>query len=96
MSQIKCILSLVLAVSLLSACAHVPDKVENPPPNPGLSRILQRGELIVGTTGKQPPLNPPRPERPWIGCPSPEKEKIPKVQGRPQGISDIITISLIV
>jgi polar amino acid transport system substrate-binding protein len=57
MSRFKCIVSLVFAVSLLSACAHLPDKVENPPPNPGLSRILQRGELIVGTTGKQPPLN---------------------------------------
>ena len=57
MSATKFIVSFVLAVVLLSAYAYGSDKVEDFPSNPVLKRILQRGELVVGTTGKQPPLN---------------------------------------
>ncbi len=58
MSRIKLIGALVLVAAFLLACAHTPETVETlPVSNAVLSRILDRGELIVGTTGKQPPLN---------------------------------------
>jgi polar amino acid transport system substrate-binding protein len=53
----KSIVLLLLMVALLSACAYSPERVGNSPSNPALNRILERGELTVGTTGKQPPLN---------------------------------------
>jgi polar amino acid transport system substrate-binding protein len=57
MKRIIPVVFLFLMLAFLSACAHIPEQVGNPPSNPALSRIFQRGELIVGTTGKQPPLN---------------------------------------
>jgi polar amino acid transport system substrate-binding protein len=57
MRRIKFLVCFASAVALLMACTHGPDKINNLPATSGLSRILQKGELAVGTTGKQPPLN---------------------------------------
>ncbi len=58
MSQMKLIGGLVLVAAVLLACVHTPETVETASPSkPVLSQILEKGELIVGTTGKQPPLN---------------------------------------
>ena len=49
---------LVLA-ALLSACAHIHEGtvIPSPSPSPVLDRILEKGELVVGTAGGMPPLN---------------------------------------
>lgn len=48
---------LVMAVLVLfSACAHGPEKTSAVSPA-GLQKILEKGELVIGMTGKQPPLN---------------------------------------
>ena len=57
MSAMKFIVSFVMAMVFFAVCAHGLEKAEDLLPNPVLSRILEKGELIVGTTGKQPPLN---------------------------------------
>ncbi len=58
MRRIKFMVSLGAVLMILSACVSSPEVVSsNPPSSSGLQRILQRGEMIVGTTGKQPPLN---------------------------------------
>jgi ABC-type amino acid transport substrate-binding protein len=57
MKRINSIVFLVLMAALVSACAHGPGQSGNSTPNLVLSRILARGKLIVGTTGRQPPLN---------------------------------------
>jgi polar amino acid transport system substrate-binding protein len=57
MGRIKLIVSLALVLAFFFACAHSPERAASGDPSPVLSRILQRGELIVGTSAKQPPLN---------------------------------------
>jgi len=51
----------VLAAALsLAACAGMSPQAEPPAPStasPVLDRILHRGEIVIGTTGDQPPLN---------------------------------------
>jgi polar amino acid transport system substrate-binding protein len=47
--------SVVLAITLLSACAHMSDTGGDP--SPGLSRIQRQGVLVMGTSGGMPPLN---------------------------------------
>ena len=50
------IMLLVLALALFSACAQMTTTGVSKPTAPVLDRILQRGELVVGTSGEQPPL----------------------------------------
>jgi polar amino acid transport system substrate-binding protein len=57
MKKIGIPLLVLVAVVLFSACAHSPDKTTVAGTPTGLQKILQKGELIVGMTGKQPPLN---------------------------------------
>ncbi len=57
MRRIGISILLTAVFALLSACAHSPEKagpVETPT---GLQKIMTKGELSVGMTGKQPPLN---------------------------------------
>jgi polar amino acid transport system substrate-binding protein len=53
----KVIISLVLALSLVSAFSNTAAKSVNAPVAPVLDRILKKGELVVGTAGSMPPLN---------------------------------------
>ena len=55
MNKVKAIVSMVLAVGLF-ACAQMTTTGVSPPTAPVLHRILQRGQLVVGTSGEQPPL----------------------------------------
>lgn len=57
MRKNRVIIGLVLALALLSACAHMTETQVNVSASPVIDRILQRGELIVGTAGSMPPLN---------------------------------------
>jgi polar amino acid transport system substrate-binding protein len=56
MKKTGVILVLVLALALFSACANMTTTGVSKPTAPVLDRILQRGELVVGTSGEQPPL----------------------------------------
>ena len=47
----------VLLFAILSACAHSTGTVTNESASPVLDRILDKGELVVGTAGSMPPLN---------------------------------------
>ena len=47
----------ILAAAVLTSCVHTPDSTMKAESSPVLKRILQRGELIVGTSGNQPPFN---------------------------------------
>lgn len=57
MKRAKVIIVLALAFTLLSACAHMTETQVNVSASPVIDRILQRGELVVGTAGSMPPLN---------------------------------------
>jgi polar amino acid transport system substrate-binding protein len=53
----KVMISLVLALSLVSAFSTATAKSVKEPVAPVLERILKKGELVVGTAGSMPPLN---------------------------------------
>ena len=53
----KVMISLVLALTLVSACNNTTGKSVKEPVAPVLDRILKKGELVVGTAGSMPPLN---------------------------------------
>jgi polar amino acid transport system substrate-binding protein len=57
MKKIKLVVILVLALNLLYACAHKRGPFFLTSASPVLDRILQRGELRVGTAASMPPLN---------------------------------------
>jgi polar amino acid transport system substrate-binding protein len=57
MKKARVIIILVLGLALLSACAQTQETMVQPTATSVLSRILQRGELIVGTAGSMPPFN---------------------------------------
>jgi len=48
---------LVVTLTLASGCAHDPGSTSTGAPLSKFQEILQKNELIVGMTGKQPPLN---------------------------------------
>lgn len=48
---------LVVALALAAGCAHAPGSTSAGHPLSKFQEILQKNELIVGMTGKQPPLN---------------------------------------
>jgi polar amino acid transport system substrate-binding protein len=47
----------VLLFAILSACAHSTGQMSGESISPVLDRILDKGELVVGTAGSMPPLN---------------------------------------
>jgi polar amino acid transport system substrate-binding protein len=55
MKKLRILLVLVLAMILLAACAHTTETASSSAPS--LQRILQKGELVVGTAASMPPLN---------------------------------------
>ena len=56
MKKIWMPLLLIAAIIPFSACVHSPEKSSAGRPA-DLQTILKKGELVVGMTGKQPPLN---------------------------------------
>jgi polar amino acid transport system substrate-binding protein len=48
---------LVVALTLAGGCAHDPGSTSTGAPLSKFQEILQKNELVVGMTGKQPPLN---------------------------------------
>jgi polar amino acid transport system substrate-binding protein len=56
MKKTGVVLFLILALALFSACAQMTTTGVSKPSAPVLDRIVQRGELVVGTSGEQPPL----------------------------------------
>lgn len=57
MKYIKAAFISVLAVFLLTACAEFQQRMTRSSTSPVIDSILDRGELVVGTMGKMPPLN---------------------------------------
>ena len=57
MTKSRVYIGLVLALTLLSACAHWTGRAVKEPAAPVIDRILKRGELVVGTSGNMPPFN---------------------------------------
>ena len=57
MKRVRAVIVLLLTLALLSSCAHKRGPFFLFSASPVLDRILQRGELIVGTAGNMPPLN---------------------------------------
>jgi polar amino acid transport system substrate-binding protein len=57
MKKVGIVIVLILLVAGLIGCAHDNGKVARASNTPVLDRILQRGEIIVGTAGNMPPLN---------------------------------------
>ncbi len=51
------IIVLILVVAVLMGCAHTNGSSTKVSASPVLDRILQRGELVMGTAGSMPPLN---------------------------------------
>jgi len=58
---------LVVALTLASGCAHDPGNTGVEAPLSKFQEILQKNELVVGMTGKQPPLNSKDKEEQLIG-----------------------------
>jgi polar amino acid transport system substrate-binding protein len=56
-SKLKTLAMIALAVIILSSCAHMTSSDRNTFTSDHIARIMQKGELIVGTTGNMPPLN---------------------------------------
>lgn len=54
MSRARAVVILILSLFLVFGCTQ---KVVKPTPTPALDRILQKGELVLGTAGNMPPLN---------------------------------------
>jgi polar amino acid transport system substrate-binding protein len=57
MKRAGVVIVLLLTLTFLSSCAHKRGPFFLFSASPVLDRILQRGELIVGTAGSMPPLN---------------------------------------
>lgn len=57
MHKLKIVVMIALAVIILSSCAHLPSAGRDMSTSDHLARIMQKGELVVGTTGNMPPLN---------------------------------------
>jgi len=57
MHKLKIVVMIALAVIILSSCAHLPSEGRDMSTSDHLARIMQKGELVVGTTGNMPPLN---------------------------------------
>lgn len=57
MRKLKAALAIVIAVIFLSSCAHMSPADRGMTTSGHLSRIMQKGELVIGTTGDMPPLN---------------------------------------
>ena len=57
MKSIKVLAVSILVLFLFAACAEFQTTSTPPSSSPVIDRILDRGELVVGTMGKMPPLN---------------------------------------
>ncbi len=57
MKRVSAAIVLLLTLALLSSCAHKRGPFFLFSASPVLDRILQRGELVVGTAGSMPPFN---------------------------------------
>jgi polar amino acid transport system substrate-binding protein len=57
MKNSRILIVLLVAVTVFIGCAHRSGDLVKTSTSPVLDRILQRGELIVGTAGNMPPLN---------------------------------------
>ena len=55
--KLKTLAMIALAVVILSSCTHLPSAGHDMSTSGHIARIMQKGELIVGTTGNMPPLN---------------------------------------
>jgi polar amino acid transport system substrate-binding protein len=57
MKRFRLSVFLVVTMALLGACAHMTEGAPKKSASPAIDRILQRGELVVGTAASMPPLN---------------------------------------
>jgi len=57
MKRVRAVIVLLLTLAFLASCTHKRGPFFLFSASPVLDRILQRGELIVGTTGSMPPLS---------------------------------------
>lgn len=57
MKKVQLILMVLLGVAAMMGCSHSPEGVAADSASPSLDRIVQRGELVVGTAASMPPMN---------------------------------------
>ena len=57
MNRARTVIVLFLVLSFFTACASTTGTVQPTQPSPSLQRILQKGELVVGTAAEMPPLH---------------------------------------
>jgi len=57
MKKTTVVIVLILTLSFIFGCTHSVRNISNASSAPVLDRILQRGEIRVGTAGSMPPLN---------------------------------------
>ncbi len=57
MQKLKAVLIIAILVIFLSSCSHMTQTGQEMSTSGHLARIMQKGELVVGTTGNMPPLN---------------------------------------
>ncbi len=86
MKKIGIPILLLAALVFFSACAHSPEKTSLAGTPTDLQKILQKGELIVGMTGKQPPLNMKDKEGRVIGLEPELARMMAKAMGVPLNI----------
>ena len=67
MKNFWCSAFMVIALALVSGCAHYSGSTSAGVPLSKFQEILQKNELVVGMTGKQPPLNTKDKEGQLIG-----------------------------
>ncbi len=75
------LLLLVVTLALATGCAHDPGSTGAGAPLSKFQEILQKNELIVGMTGKQPPLNSKDQEGQLIGLEPDLARKIAEAMG---------------
>lgn len=57
MHKLKTVSIIVITLIILSSCSHMVQTSQETSTSGYLSRIMQKGEFVVGTTGNMPPLN---------------------------------------
>jgi polar amino acid transport system substrate-binding protein len=57
MNRARSVIVLLLVLAFFTACASTTGTVQPTQPSPSLQRILQKGELVVGTAAEMPPLH---------------------------------------
>ena len=81
MQRMRAVIVVLLALALIVGCAHSTEKTTATPAGPSLQRILQKGELVVGTAAEMPPLMMKNKQGKIIGMEADLAEQMASVMG---------------